>query len=206
MKLVFTRLAHQDLVRLRQFIAEHDPNAAARAANRIRTVAQLLTDQPLVGRPVNAPTGESRNDIRELPLTFGSSGYVLRYQVLQKQIRVLRIWHAREERRWNVNFKPVRERRTETYWRNLISCPFRIIVCTIDTRPSGHGARSTDHAQWILPDVKYTSLTTRNRRLGIRCAELDTTRQDFVAKLLDRELSADGGTNRNGARHKEQDG
>ncbi len=99
MKLVFTRLAHQDLVRLRQFIAEHDPNAAARAANRIRTVAQLLTEQPLVGRPVNAPTGEARNDIRELPLTFGSSGYVLRYQVLQKQIRVLRIWQAREERR-----------------------------------------------------------------------------------------------------------
>ncbi len=99
MKLVFTRLAHQDLVRLRRFIAEHDPNAAARAANRIKTVAQLLTEQPLVGRPVNAPTGEARNDIRELPLTFGSGGYVLRYQVLQKQIRVLRIWHAREERK-----------------------------------------------------------------------------------------------------------
>ena len=91
MRLVFTRLAYQDLVRLRQFIAEHDPNAAARAANRIRTVAQLLTGQPLVGRPVNAPTGEPRSDIRELPLRFGSGGYVLRYQVLQKQIRVLRI-------------------------------------------------------------------------------------------------------------------
>jgi plasmid stabilization system protein ParE len=99
LKVVFTRLAHQDLVRLRQFIAEHAPNAAARAAKRIKTVAQLLTDQPLVGRPVDAPNGAARNDIRELPLTFGSGGYVLRYQVLQKQIRVLRIWHAREERK-----------------------------------------------------------------------------------------------------------
>jgi plasmid stabilization system protein ParE len=99
LKLVFTRLAHQDLVRLRQFIAEHDPNPAARAAKRIKTVAQLLTDQPLVGRPVDAPTGTAHIDIRELPLTFGSGGYVLRYQVLQKQIRVLRIWHAREERK-----------------------------------------------------------------------------------------------------------
>lgn len=98
MKLVFTRLAHQDLVRLRQFIAEHDPDTAGRAANRIKTVAQLLRDQPLIGRPVTTPTGETRNDIRELPLTFGSGGYVLRYQVLQKQIRVLRIWHSREER------------------------------------------------------------------------------------------------------------
>jgi len=99
LKLVFTRLAHQDLVRLRQFIAEHDPNAAARAANRIKAVAQLLTDQPLVGRPVDAPTGTARNDIRELPLTFGSGGYILRYQLLQKQIRVLRIWHAHEEQK-----------------------------------------------------------------------------------------------------------
>ena len=99
MKLVFTRLAHQDLVRLRQFIAEHDPTAAGRAAQRIKTVAQLLRDQPLIGRAVTTPTGETRNDIRELPLTFGSGGYVLRYQVLKKQIRVLRIWHTREERK-----------------------------------------------------------------------------------------------------------
>ncbi len=99
MNLVFTRLAHQDLVRLRRFIAEHDPTAAARAANRIKTVAELLTDQPLLGRPVSTPTGETRNDIRELPLTFGSGGYVLRYQVLRNQVRVLRIWHTREERR-----------------------------------------------------------------------------------------------------------
>ena len=92
MKLVFTRLAHRDLVRLRQFIAAHNPNAAARAAKRIKAVAQLLMDQPLVGRPVDGPTGTARNDIRELPLTFGSGGYVLRYQVLQKQIRVLNVF------------------------------------------------------------------------------------------------------------------
>ena len=60
MKLVFTRLAHKDLVHLRQFIAEHEPMAAARAANRIKTVAELLTDQPLLGRPVSSPSGETR--------------------------------------------------------------------------------------------------------------------------------------------------
>lgn len=31
-----------------------------------------------------------------------------------------------------------------------------------------------------------------HRRLRIRCAELDTTIQDFVVKLLDRELTDDG--------------
>ena len=53
---------------------------------------------------------------------------------------------------------------------------------------------------------KSKSLITQHRRLRIRCAELDTTIQDFVVKLLDRELSGDGGTNRNGARREEQDG
>ena len=98
MKFVFTRLAQQDLVRLRQFIADHNPKAAARAASRIKSVTQLLWAQPLVGRPAESPGGEVRNDIRELLLTFGSGGYILRYQVLPKQIRVLRIWHTREER------------------------------------------------------------------------------------------------------------
>ena len=50
------------------------------------------------------------------------------------------------------------------------------------------------------------SLITQHRRLRIRYAALDTTIQDFVAKLLDRELSGDGNANRNSARREEQDG
>ena len=53
---------------------------------------------------------------------------------------------------------------------------------------------------------KSNSLIIQHRRLRIRCAALDTTIQDFVVKLLDRELSGDGGANRNGARREEQDG
>lgn len=44
-----------------------------------------------------------------------------------------------------------------------------------------------------------------HRRLRIRCAELDTTIQDFVVRLLDRELFDDAGANRGGPRHEEQD-
>ena len=44
-----------------------------------------------------------------------------------------------------------------------------------------------------------------HRRLRIRCAELDTTIQDFVVKLLGRELSNDADANRRGARQEEQD-
>jgi len=35
-----------------------------------------------------------------------------------------------------------------------------------------------------------------HRRLRIRCAELDTTIQDYVVELLDRELSTDKRTRR----------
>jgi|GEM_PF-1882391 len=53
---------------------------------------------------------------------------------------------------------------------------------------------------------KSNSLITQHRRLRIRCAELDTTIQNFVVKLLDHELSSGGGATRNGARREEQDG
>lgn len=44
-----------------------------------------------------------------------------------------------------------------------------------------------------------------HRRLRIRCAELDTAIQDFVVKLVDRELVDDGAANRNGTRQEERD-
>ena len=66
MKLVFTRFARADLRRLRKFIAEKNPAAATRAAKRIKSAAQLLIEQPLVGHPVQTPDGETREDIRDI--------------------------------------------------------------------------------------------------------------------------------------------
>jgi len=48
-----------------------------------------------MGRVVRAPAG-SNLDVRELPIAFGASGYLIRYQILRSEVRVLRIWHARE--------------------------------------------------------------------------------------------------------------
>jgi len=97
-KLVFTLLARRDLVRLRGFIAPHDPAAARRMAARIRAVVETITEHPLIGRPVVTPDGDTREDVRELPLPFGGSGYLLRYQVVAEEVRVLRVWHSREDR------------------------------------------------------------------------------------------------------------
>ena len=98
MKLVFTLLARRDLARLRSLIAPHDQAAARRAAMRIKTVALTIAEHPLIDRPVITSDGETREDVREMPLPFGSSGYVLRYQVVPGEVRVLRIWHSREDR------------------------------------------------------------------------------------------------------------
>ena len=98
MKLVFTRLSRQDLLRLRRFIGAHDPKAARVAADRIKTAANQLVRLPLLGRAVTDPDGIVHEEIRELIIRFGSNGYLLRYQVMAKEIRVLRVWHSREDR------------------------------------------------------------------------------------------------------------
>ncbi len=90
MKLIFSRAAVHDLVRLRDFIAQHSPEAAQRIAQRLRGAIQGLVDTPQIGRPVADMPGE----IREL--VFGK--YVVRYKVKQQYLYILRIWHGKEDR------------------------------------------------------------------------------------------------------------
>jgi plasmid stabilization system protein ParE len=88
MKLIFSRAAVYDLVRLREFIAQHSPEAAQRVAQRLRGAIERLVDMPQIGRPVENLPGE----IREL--IFGK--YVVRYEVRQQSLYILRIWHGKE--------------------------------------------------------------------------------------------------------------
>jgi len=89
MKLIFSMAAVHDLVKLRDFIAQHSPEAAQRVAQRLRGAIQKLVDTPQIGRPVDNMLGE----IREL--IFGK--YVVRYEVRQRYLYILRIWHGKEE-------------------------------------------------------------------------------------------------------------
>ena len=90
MKLIFSKEAVHDLVRLRDFIVQHSPEAAQRVAQRLRGAIQRLVDTPKMGRPVANMSGE----IREL--IFGK--YVVRYEVRQPYFYILRIWHGKEDR------------------------------------------------------------------------------------------------------------
>jgi plasmid stabilization system protein ParE len=90
MNLFFSRSAIHDLVRLREFIAQHSPNAAERISKRLRGAILELVKHPQIGRPVPDLPGEVRE------LIFGK--YVVRCEVRSRELFVLRIWHSKEDR------------------------------------------------------------------------------------------------------------
>ena len=90
MRLIFSRASVHDLVRLREFIAKHNPDAAQRVSKRLRGAIKGLVNNPQIGRPVPDLPGE----IREL--IFGQ--YIARYEVRANSLYVLRIWHGKENR------------------------------------------------------------------------------------------------------------
>ncbi|CAH1041979.1 type II toxin-antitoxin system RelE/ParE family toxin [Halomonas sp. TD01] len=88
MKLVYTAEAIDDLKRLREFIADHNPSAAARIAAELVGKIELLPGFPNMGAPVEmAPVPDSVRD-----MVFGK--YVVRYSVHATAIIVLRVWHG----------------------------------------------------------------------------------------------------------------
>lgn len=93
MKLVYTDEAIEDLKRLREFIAVHNPFAAGRVAAELVSKIELLPDFPKMGTPVEmAPVRDSIRD-----MVFGK--YVVRCSVHASAIIILRVWHELEGER-----------------------------------------------------------------------------------------------------------
>ena len=93
MTLSFTRLAQADLVRLREFIAEHSEVSANRVAKELLKGIMLLTKQPRLGKRVSKGDGEDAPDeIRD----WMAGNYVVRYLIADRRVIVLRVWHQRE--------------------------------------------------------------------------------------------------------------
>ncbi len=95
MKLTFSREARDDLVRLRAFIAKHDPAAAQRAARRLVQGIERLLRYPKLGKRVSiAPDEVAPEEIRNWLV----GDYVIRYLIAIDRIIVLRVWHGKERR------------------------------------------------------------------------------------------------------------
>jgi plasmid stabilization system protein ParE len=93
-KLIVSRAAVADLVRLRTFLIGKNEVAAQRAVRALDRAMKSLLDLPDRGRP----TG--RSGARDLIVPFGRSSYLIRYvhRVETYEIVVLRMWHGRETR------------------------------------------------------------------------------------------------------------
>lgn len=89
MKLQFTEQALDDLVRLREFIAEKNPAAAIHISEQLIESIDRLRDQPDLGSRV-----ESLSGVRE----WVARDYVVHYLLLTDTLIILQIWHGREDR------------------------------------------------------------------------------------------------------------
>ncbi len=91
MKLQWTGPALADLRRFERFLAPVNRNAAKRAISAIRAHARRTLEHPQAGERVEAVTSR---EVRKLFV----DNYELRYEVLPDVVRVLRVWHMREDR------------------------------------------------------------------------------------------------------------
>ena len=89
MKLTFTVTAVRDVVRLREFIWEKNPQAAQKASSQLKQNIQALVEQPKMGTPL-----EGLEDFRELV----ARDYIVRYRLMPNEIVILKIWHGKETR------------------------------------------------------------------------------------------------------------
>jgi plasmid stabilization system protein ParE len=85
-----TARAKHDLSRLEAFLIEKSPDAARRAVEAIVSAVHSLVDHAERGHAGPQP------DLRQIPVTFGNSGYVIQYRVSREAVLIARIKHALE--------------------------------------------------------------------------------------------------------------
>jgi toxin ParE1/3/4 len=91
MNIIWSPEAIEDLVSMRDYIAEDDPAAARRVVlHIIRNVEQLLPDNPQIGRAGRVP------GTRELVIP--RTPHIVPYRFQHTTIQILRVYHG--ARRW----------------------------------------------------------------------------------------------------------
>ena len=90
---VYGRRALDHLEQALDFIRHENPAAAAGAVRAVTSAVTLLAEHPLVGKRVH-------DDIRELVISFGATGFVALYRFvpLRQEVRILALRHQRELR------------------------------------------------------------------------------------------------------------
>ncbi len=90
MRIEWTRRALRELAGIGDYIAQHNPRAAARVVNAIHSrTLRLLADNPFIGRP-----GDIKGT-RELVVP--GTPYIVAYRVQDTQIDILFVQHGARE-------------------------------------------------------------------------------------------------------------
>lgn len=91
MQLTWTRKALSDLVRLHEFLAPVNKQAAARTVQSLAAAPIRLLANPRIGEKLEE--FEPR-EVRRILI----GRYEIRYEIQQSALIVLRLWHTREDR------------------------------------------------------------------------------------------------------------
>ena len=90
----YTGGARRDLVRLYEFLLELDIATAERALDALRKSTEILHEFPFTCRKAD----DSNPFLRELIVPFGSSGYVVLFEIDDATtVTILAVRHQREE-------------------------------------------------------------------------------------------------------------
>jgi plasmid stabilization system protein ParE len=87
----WTRKAHSDLVRLHEFLRPVNPQAAGRVVRQLVAGAKRIPAHPRLG--IRLREFEPREVRRVLV-----GDYEIRYELTEKDVVVLRLFHTREDR------------------------------------------------------------------------------------------------------------
>jgi len=90
MRLKWFSEAINDLISLREFIAQENPAAAAEVASRILKNVAILADQPGIGRPGRVEGTKE--------LVISGTPFIIPYRVKKGEVHLLRVLHS--SRKW----------------------------------------------------------------------------------------------------------
>lgn len=94
MKVIWFRMAINDLISLKANISQGSPKAAQNTIHKIKKAISLLSEQPGMGRPGRVPY------TRELVIQ--QTAYIVPYRVRDDKIEILRVLHT--SRKWPTSF------------------------------------------------------------------------------------------------------
>jgi toxin ParE1/3/4 len=92
-KLEWSDAALADIDRFVEFLNNEHPSLAGVVAGEILGKVQVLSEHPMLGRPI-----AGREEYRQIVLQVLGAAYVFQYRFDGKRLVMLRVFHAREAR------------------------------------------------------------------------------------------------------------